>query len=156
MKKNIILYLKQRNIQLFCAAFFLLIIVGYIFGFLIGKNTILRLYSLKGSVVSFIFTPASNYYKSSILINSRNELERISGYYSLIDSFVLPEAAYLHECYLKEDSISAKKVLLWVFTRIENNQTSLDVLNSLYESADQDEKANIRKTIELLNKTSQP
>ena len=62
----------------------------------------------------------------------------------------MPEAAYLQECYLKEDSLPAKRVLLWIFTRIGNKEEVLNILNALHEKAEAEEQKAITKTMNII------
>ena len=94
-------------------------------------------------IVSLLYTPAGQHYETAVLLNSDDELKRISGYYSILDGGVF-DAAYLKERYLKEDSFLAKKTILWVLARAGAS----DVLSSLYESASGDEKALILRALD--------
>lgn len=149
-KKNIPLNIRQKTILASCFAVLLLFFIGYALGCVIGKNTISKLYNLRYSAVSLIFTPATSYYETSLLINSESETARISGYYSLLDSFVLPDASYLRECYIKENSLSAKKVLIWIFTRLEDRKGALNALEELYKTVDVKEQIYIKRAMDFL------
>ena len=99
-------------------------------------------------IVSLLYTPAEQHYETAALLNSDDELKRISGYYSILDGGVF-DAVYLKERYLKEDSVLAKKTVLWVLAR----GGAFEVLSSLCESASGDEKALILRALdEIKNK----
>ena len=94
-------------------------------------------------IVSLLYTPARQHYETAILLNSDDELKRISGYYSILDGGIF-DAAYLKERYLKEDSFLAKKTILWALTC----RGASEVLSSLYELASGDEKTLILRALD--------
>lgn len=122
----------------------LLLVSGYQIGSCGGRGALNRLYFKGGTLISLIYTPSGRYYESAALLSSSNELERISGYYSILEGAGFDEE-YLKERYLAEDSSPAKRVILWVLT--QGGARSLDVLASLYESAGAEEKADIEQAL---------
>jgi hypothetical protein len=135
--------IKHKNIIL-PAVCLLLLVSGYQMGSCGGRGALNQLYFKGGTLVSLMYMPSGRYYESAGLLSSSNELERISGYYSILEGVGFDEE-YLKERYLAEDSSSAKRVILWVLT--QGGRRSLNVLASLYESAGADEKADIEQAL---------
>ncbi|MCL2026418.1 MAG: hypothetical protein FWG92_06405 [Leptospirales bacterium] len=138
---------KYKNIILIAFSCILLLVFGYCLGSKLGREAIGGLYSMRFPVMSLFYTPARQHYETAFLLNSDDELKRIAGYYSILDGGVF-DAGYLKERYLKEDSLLAKKTILWALA----NRGASEVLSSLYELASEDEKALILRALDEIRR----
>ena len=124
-----------KNIIYMLLVCVLLMAAGYGIGACAGRTVLTGLFSMKGSLLSMIYTPSAHYYESARLLNSENELDRIAGYYSLLDGTALDEE-FLRHRFLKEGSVPARKVILWVLAQSVDSRAVFRVLEDIYDSAD--------------------
>lgn len=81
-------------------------------GVIIGRE-LLHKALLSDATAFFIFRPAGEFFSVYSLINSRSELKRLSGYYSLME-YGHSDDAFLIERYSLERSPVVKRTIVWI------------------------------------------
>ncbi len=140
---------KSKNIVLYFSFFLLFLSAGLFLGSAAGRNMIEGMYRGKLSVLTLLYRPAVQFYETAGLINSRNELDRITGYYGLAEGPV-PGTEYLAECCRNEKSLSVKKVIIWLMKIRGDRQEVLEALNSLCETASGEELDFLKKAADSM------
>jgi hypothetical protein len=136
----------EKNIMAAIFACVSLLCAGYGIGTGAGRSMLTGIISLRGPLMPLLYMPARHYYESARLLNSRDELDRAAGYYSLLEGTV-PEEAYVRELYQKESSDSCRKILLWVISHSGADLPAFNILRELYEKSGDDMKSHILRAM---------
>jgi hypothetical protein len=123
-----------------------LLCAGYWIGTGAGRSMLTGIISLRGSLMPMLYMPARHYYESARLLNSRDELDRAAGYYSLLEGSV-PEAAYVRELYQRESSDSCRKILIWVISHSSPDLPAFSLLREIYEKSGDDIKSRVLRAM---------
>ena len=129
----------RKNIMaiiLLCAVLFS---VGLGIGRGMGRAVIWGFLIMKGSPMQVFFMPADRYINSARLLNSENELDRIAGYYSLLEGTAL-EQDFLKELYQKETYDPGRKIIVWVISQGKDKKAAFNTLEAVYDGSSDDLK----------------
>jgi hypothetical protein len=96
----------------FLSVLLLSILLGLGGGILIGRELLHRAL-VSDATAFFIFRPAGEFFSVYSLINSRSELKRLSGYYSLME-YGHSDDDFLIERYSLERSPAVKRTIVWM------------------------------------------
>ncbi len=88
-------------------------VVGFGAGSLVGDFLIENYITGSGRLLLLITRPGYEYISVSNMLNSSNEVERLSGYYSLLDNKKI-DTEFLIERYRREQAISNKRTIIWL------------------------------------------
>jgi len=123
-----------KTVFIFPLICLLLLSTGYFFGRLTGINLV-KSVIIDGSIAPLVF---SNQVRKSIeiirLLNSKDELERLTGYYSLLDNKIVDEN-YLLERFQMEKSYPIKRSILWIMSFSDNFDEVTEIYGSIFKGA---------------------
>lgn len=131
---------------------FLLMILlsGYAIGQTIGIKIIKGI--IKGDRSAFLlYKLPFEYIKTANLLSSPDELDRLEGYYSLLDNKLNDDELLIER--FREESSLVKSTIVWLLGYSGNKDKTLEFLSQEYSSANQRVKREILKTMKRLDET---
>jgi hypothetical protein len=148
--KEVLIFVKKnenfRKYSLIIAVPVLIFTAGFMIGSCTGKGMISSLISGESRYPLLIGTPAGDIFKIYRLVNSENPLERISGYYALIDANMI-DLDFLHERFLDETLSTSRLVLVKAISCSDKKKKMYDVLDAIYDKSEMPVKTEIVRTI---------
>ncbi|HPJ34471.1 MAG TPA: hypothetical protein PK358_06525 [Spirochaetota bacterium] len=123
-----------------------LLITGIFTGWLYGTSIINSMMKGEIGISTFVFLPSKNILDTYILLNSRNELNRLEGYYSYKESG-LNDHEFLIKRYKIEKSVLIRKTIIWILESSGNDTEKLDIYKKLYEASPASLKKYLQKKI---------
>jgi len=123
----------------------LLLIFSLASGKMIGDNLISSFLSSKVVTPFFLTKPAFKYIKIYDKLNDKNELNRLTGYYALLDYNII-DLNFLKERFFLEKHLTVKKTILWIMGHSNNKNQLSKVFSSIYKKSDK----HIKKEIDLI------
>jgi hypothetical protein len=140
---------KINREKLFFIIFFLFILsIGYTLGRVAGNHIVSGLLEGKRFVL-LLYRPPFEYLKTANLLYSSNELERLEGYYSLLDNKII-DSDLLIERY-KQESELVRPVIIWLLGYSGDKDAVLKFVSDEYTNADARLKKEILKTMKRLD-----
>ncbi len=140
---------KINREKIFIIIFFLLILtVGYALGRVTGNRIVSGLLEGKRFVLLF-YQPPFEYLKTANQLYSSDELERLEGYYSLLDNKII-DTDLLIERY-KQESELIKPLIIWLLGYSGEKEAVLRFISEEYASGDLRVKNEILKTMKRLD-----
>ena len=119
-------------------------------GFFIGRSFGQYMFTdfLKGSskLGLILYRPSLEYFTIFKLINSSDELERLSGYYSLLENRIIDEK-FLNQRFLMEESILIKRTIIWILGSSESFIEIMEFYNKVYSGSNLQIKKEIIRII---------
>jgi hypothetical protein len=128
--------------------FLLILFLGYAFGRIAGNHVVSGLLKGKRFVLLF-YRPPFEYLKTANLLYSSEELERLEGYYSLLDNKIIDKDLLIDR--YKQESELIKPVIIWLLGYSGDKNAVLRFISEEYTNADQRLKNEILKTMKRLN-----
>ncbi len=124
----------------------LILILGYGIGVAAGNVFIRSFITGKSRLLLLLFRPSSGFIKSIAMLNSSNELERLTGYYSMLYNDKI-DMDYLMERYKMETSVHLKRTIIWLTGYSRDTGRMVDEFTVLYNGADPVVKKEILRTL---------
>ncbi|PKL35662.1 MAG: hypothetical protein CVV44_19205 [Spirochaetae bacterium HGW-Spirochaetae-1] len=140
----------KRFTMIMAAAAVILMLTGYCLGKISGRSLIRGFILERSRYVMFLFTPARQYFQMLVLVNSDDELQRIAGYYALLDNDLIDED-FLRERFQKESSLAAKRTILWVLGQAGNRKKILEIYAGVYSASGNELRMEILRSMERLD-----
>lgn len=119
---------------------------GYLIGTGTGKLLLKSLLFSKKSSPFLIYKPAQEFFTIYRYINSSNELERLNGYYALLDNRIIDEQ-YLCERFNIEKSTIVKRTIVWMLGSSPGAEDMLDCFNKIYSNSNISIKREILRSL---------
>jgi len=107
---------------------------GYFFGRISGKIMLYNIVSGNSRASFLLYRPSSQFFKTYSLLNSEQELSRLSGYYSLLDNRII-DNTYLYERYELETSNAVKRTIIWVMGFSDDFESTLDIYEKVFSQS---------------------
>ena len=148
-KEALIFVKKNDNIRKYSLIILVPVLIfttGYAIGTCSGKGMISSLITGESRYPLLIGTPAGEIFKIYRMVNSENPLERISGYYALIDANMI-DLDFLHERFLDETLPAAKLVLVKAISCTDKKKKMYDIFDSIYNKSELPVKTEIVRTL---------
>ncbi len=123
---------------------FIIAAIGLLSGHAAGKRLVSGLFSGKRQAF-FLYKIPADYFKTLNLLNSDNELNRLEGYYSLLDNNII-DADFLIKRY-KSETDFLKPVIVWLLGFSKDKDMVLKFLNEEYEKSGKRLKQEISRTM---------
>ena len=124
----------QGNRQIILATALLAITlfgVGNAIGLFGSHHMVNNLLSGRGLSSLLIFKPTGNLIRIFKMVNSKNELERLSGYYALLDSGII-DVNFLAEQLTREETPAVKRTIIWLLSFAESAEEAEAVFDEVY------------------------
>jgi len=102
-------------------------------GIFIGKG-LMRQSLAQGGHSILLFRPAYDYFMTYGLINSNNEMKRLTGYYTLLESRYYNED-FLIDRYKKENSPVIKRTIVWILGFSGEKEKVITFYNGVYKES---------------------
>jgi len=124
----------------------IIFLCGILTGWFYGTHIINRLMRGEPGVSTFVFMPTKNLIDTYIMLNSRNELIRLEGYYSYRETG-LRDFDFLYIRYKLENSEIIKKTIIWI---AEENapEEKINFYKKLYDVSSQTLKRYLQAKID--------
>ncbi|MFC1670027.1 hypothetical protein ACFL20_06500 [Spirochaetota bacterium] len=126
--------------------FLIILLIGYIAGKFAGSHIVSGLLVNKNRVAFLLYRPAKQYFEVYRLINSENELKRLSGYYSLLDNKIV-DVNFLSERYFKENSSYVKRTIIWILGRADDFGEVMKIYKKIYKGGDKSTRRDIIESV---------
>lgn len=104
---------------------------GIISGWFYGTHIIKTFMRGDIGISTFIFTPTKNLIDTYIMLNSRNELQRLEGYYCYRETGQR-DYDFLYTRYKLEESVIIKKTIIWI-AETDTSYEKIDFYKKLYD-----------------------
>lgn len=91
----------------------IIFLCGILTGWFYGTHIVNRIMRGELGLSTFVFMPSKNLIDTYIMLNSRNELIRLEGYYSYRETG-LRDFDFLYRRYKIEESEIIKKTIIWI------------------------------------------
>ncbi len=147
MREYIRPYLSKRAI--FFIFVIIIIMLGYFTGRITGSALLSRFLTGKKMNSFLIYTPADHYFEIYRLINSGNELDRLSGYYSLPGSGLIDEEFFL-ERFKFEVIPAARQTIVWLLGQSGERETVKRIFNDIYDKSEPGVKQEILDAVKRM------
>lgn len=108
------------------------LISGVLSGWLYGNHIVNQFMTGNIGVSTFIFLPSKNMIDTYVMLNSRNELKRLEGYYAYREAGVR-DLDFLYRRYSLEESELIKKTIIWISEKNNDTGELRDFYKKLYE-----------------------
>jgi hypothetical protein len=135
----------MKNYLINIIIFSLLFLFALISGKAIGGNLISAFFNNKQVTPFFLTKPAFKYIKVYNRLNNPNELERLTGYYALLDYNII-DLDFLKKRFFLEEHLTIKKTIIWIMGHSNNKKQLLDIFNLIYNKSDK----SIKNEIDLI------
>lgn len=131
----------------------LLLAVGYVFGSSIGKYLTRTLILDERRFMLLLYRPAHEYIFLYDKLNDANELNRLSGYYSLLEYRSI-DNAFLIDRYKREKSPYIRRTLVWILGHSEDRSGAIDFFSSIYRDATPEIQLEILRSVKRIDESS--
>jgi len=128
-------------------------IIGYCFGNHLGSHIITRLISGENSFLLALYKPAFEYINTINLLESNNELKRLTGYYSLLDNKKI-DVDFLIDKYKREELIYIKRSIIWLLGYSNKKRKAINFLSEIYKDASLRVKLEVLRSIKRIDRES--
>jgi hypothetical protein len=128
--------------------FLFILFFGYTLGRIAGTHIVSGLLKGKRFILLF-YRPPFEYLKTANLLYSSDELERLEGYYSLLDNKIIDKDLLIER--YKQESELIKPVIIWLIGYSSDKDIVLKFISEEYKNADQRVKKEILKTMKRLD-----
>lgn len=122
---------RPRNIAIIAL---IILALSFLFGAGIGRFLLGRLVTGQDALAFVMSRPTREFVVISRLVNSRSELDRLSGYYALLDNGML-DTGFFAERLQKEISPVVRRTIVWILGFSGNREEALSVLSAAFDSA---------------------
>lgn len=112
----------------------IILISGIFCGWLYGTHIVNQLMRGNIGISTFIFLPSKNMIDTYVMLNSKDELRRLEGYYAYRETG-LKDFDFIYRRYKLEKSDLTRKTLIWI---IEENNDAVEMQSfykKLYEAS---------------------
>jgi len=133
-----------------CAVVLSALALGGLVGTATGNILITRLLTRGMRLGLLFYKPAFHFFVTGRLLDSPDEMRRLEGYYSLLDSGRV-EVPYLIERYRLESSTYVKRTIVWIMGYAEDRDEAFDGLSSLYRDAVPEVKKEAMRSLNRIN-----
>ncbi|MCU0847962.1 MAG: hypothetical protein MUD12_08765 [Spirochaetes bacterium] len=82
-----------------------------------------------------LFKPAFEVYRTYTLVNSNEPLERLSGYYSMLDNNII-NSDFLYDRLQKEKHDFIKRNIIWIMGQSDDLGATIRIYSSVYSSSE--------------------
>lgn len=103
----------MKDVKKFILAVFIIFLCGITTGWFYGTLITNRLMRGEFGLSTFVFMPSRNLVDTYIMLNSRDELHRLEGYYSY-KTTGLRDFDFLYKRYKIEESEIIRKTIIWI------------------------------------------
>ncbi|MCP4138007.1 MAG: hypothetical protein GY754_43995 [bacterium] len=145
-RKTQFIELIQKNAAGIIIFFMVSSLFGYFYGRVTGSLIIKSFLTSSRRLSLILYRPATEFYTMRKLLRSENELERLSGYYALLDNNMIDED-YLLELYTLEPSIVVKRTIIWILGFSDDFDSVKKSYSKIYAKADPLIKNEILRTL---------
>ncbi len=132
---------------------FLLFAVGYVLGDSIGTYLTKTLVLYERRYLLLLYRPAHEYIFLYDKLNDVNELNRLSGYYSLLE-YKSIDNTFLIDRYKREKSPYIKRTIIWILGYSEDSSGTIDFFSSIYKGATPEIQLEILRTVKRMDESS--
>lgn len=123
-----------------------------VFTGVISGGTIMSGFVSAGTRVPFVFfTPSLEFFNIYRMINSPDEMERLSGYYSLYEKKI-PHVEFLSERFDDERSVTIKRTIIWIIGGSQDRAASVRFFERVFDLNDTSVKTEIIKSLKRYGK----
>ena len=127
-----------------------LLFSGYLIGAGTGSMLLKSILFNKKSSPFLIYKPAQEFFAIYRYINSNNELERLNGYYALMENRIIDEE-YLCERLNIEESTIIKRTIVWILGSSSSADDILDCFNEIYSNSNDNIKREILRSLKRID-----
>ena len=138
-----------KNIKTLAQAL-ILIVLGYSIGILFGSHLISRLIRGENSFLFLLYQPAYIYINTVSLLESNNDLKRLTGLYSLLESKKI-DVDFLINRYKREESIYIKRTIIYLLGYAQMKKSLKKFLSQIYTDSPWRIKLEILRTIKRID-----
>jgi hypothetical protein len=128
----------------------LLTATGFLGGSAAGRGMLLGLFNSNASAVMLFFEPAMQYFVSFHMLNSSDEMKRLSGYYSLLDLDLI-DSEFLGKRYEKEQNVAVKRTILWVLSYSDDHDEVFELFSALFPEEQDSLKREMLKSLKRMD-----
>jgi len=121
----------MEDVKKFIFAVLIIFLCGISTGWFYGTLIINRLMRGEFGLSTFVFMPSKNLVDTYIMLNSRNELQRLEGYYSYKNTG-LRDFDFLYKRYKMEESEIIRKTIIWIADE-DSPEEKIPFYKKLYE-----------------------
>ncbi len=118
----------------FAIAFAAILISGFISGRVVGSGLIGGFVTDSPGTSMIFFSPADQFYRMYMMLNSPNMFSRLTGYYALLDNKIL-KSDFLIDRYLIETDPTVKRTIIWVLSHAGEKKRVLGFFSDAYRSS---------------------
>jgi len=124
--------------QIKTATFIILTILIFVSGIIGGRYLgSISLSKTSSGIISaplVLFYPSSIYIDSVRLLNSRDELKRLAGYYAYYEAGLI-DPDYLYKRFTEEESYVIKNAIIWAASGMKKTDDVIDFYKKIYKLA---------------------
>jgi hypothetical protein len=129
-----------------------LLFIGYLIGDLLGTHMTQALVTHEKPYLLLLYRPAHEYIFLYDKLNDTNELNRLSGYYSLLE-YKKIDNKFLMDRYRREKSLYIKRSIIWILGFSEDRSGAIDFFSSIYKSAPLEIQLEILRSIKRMDRS---
>ena len=129
---------------------FLLFSVGYIMGNSLGKHMIQSMILHDNRYIFLLYRPANEYIFLFEKLSDMNELNRLSGYYSLLE-YKKFDNKFIIERFNMENSLYIKRSLIWILSYSDDSSSVIEFFSSIYNDSSLGIKQEILRSVKRLD-----
>lgn len=131
----------------------LLLAAGYVLGNSLGTYLTRTMILYERRYMLLLYRPAHEYIFLYDKLNDVNELNRLSGYYSLLEYRSI-DNTFLIDRYKREKSPYIKRTLIWILGYSEDRSGTIDFFSSIYKNAAPGIQLEILQSVKRIDESS--